>query len=72
MADMIDIGRLEYLIELQTELRNLAKPLENPLLTYLIEMACIEMVDMLASVRIDNEEIIGLNESTNLDGQRAR
>ena len=61
MADMIDIGRLEYLITLQTEIRNLAKPFENPLLTYLIEMACIEMTDMLASARIDTEEVIEAN-----------
>jgi hypothetical protein len=48
-----DIRSLEYLIKLQTELCNLAKPLHNEVLTYLIEMTCIEMADMLAKIEID-------------------
>jgi hypothetical protein len=55
MANAIDIGRLEYLIKFQAEIRNLAMPLENRLLTYLIEMVCAEMIEMLESARTDTE-----------------
>jgi hypothetical protein len=57
VANAIDIGRLEYLIKFQTEIRNLAKPLESRLLTYLIEMACAEMIEMLENARMDTEAL---------------
>ena len=56
MAKTTDIQSLEYLIKLQTELCNLAKPLHNEVLTYLIEMTCVEMADMLAKIEIDKPE----------------
>ena len=52
------IERLEYLIQLQTEIHSLTKPLENPLLTHLIDMACLEMVDMLTRARIDADSSV--------------
>ena len=56
MAKTTDIQSLEYLIKLQTELCNLARPLENEALTYLIEMTCVEMAAMLAKIEIDKRE----------------